>query len=146
MDNYLTHPQLVKDVHIFLLSMVELIRRYEQAVEEECSKSTIECRLNLSCLLCEPIGCEVKFRDLPIEHSYTYEEYPSLISEQQPGIPRHNARCMYRGCPWITILGMTCDQYSQKNNIEAIYLTGDTVLIGNRINQLKEWIEIYKTL
>ena len=48
MDNYLTHPQLVKDVHIFLLSMVELIRRYEQAVEEECSKSTIECRLNLS--------------------------------------------------------------------------------------------------
>jgi len=121
------HPELFKYGKQFVKSMQELILRYQKAMELGISKADYEVKEDMVCLLCNPIGVKASQNNLS-----TWRD--------------HRIGCEKLGCPWIVILGMTCDEFSIENEdlVEMIYQTDDPVAMQARVNQLFEWIEIYR--
>ena len=126
------HPELFKHGRQFVKSMQELTKRYQKAMELGISKCDYEMDRDMDCLLCNPIGVKKN----------QFEIYRSLI----PTNDQHKSACSQLGCPWIVILGMTCDEFSLENEdlVKMIYQTDDPVAMQARVDQLQEWIGIYR--
>ena len=127
------HPEFFKYGKQFITSMQELTRRYQKAMELGVSKIKYERGGGMSCLLCNPIGvktcCNSVYRNLPY----------GVTGEQ-----RHNKACEKLGCPWIVILGMNCDDASKNLPGGSIYQSDDPIAMQARVDQLQEWIGIYR--
>jgi len=126
------HPELFKYGKQFIKSMQELTERYQKAMELGISKCDYEMDRDMDCLLCNPIGVKKN----------QFEIYRSLPHADD----QHKSACSKLGCPWIVILGMTCDEFSLENEdlVEMIYQTDDPVAMQARVDQLQEWIGIYR--
>lgn len=135
------HPELVKDIPEFIASMEELIRRYQAAIALKVSKLRYERDNEMSCLLCSPLGIK-KTR------AEWYEELKPQDGFMLFTPAKFKESCCKLGCPWITILGMTCETFSKKNlNFgNTIYNTPDPITMKRRIRQIKNWIKIYRGL
>lgn len=129
----LAHPELFKLRRPFIASMKELIKRYESAIKQQRSKASVEKTALQRCLLCNPLNTKQS-------HSTHYDK---VIKELFPASRFKNA-CGNLGCPWIVITGETCDEAS-KEETDTCYHTTDPIKQRARIDQLKEWIHIYKT-
>jgi len=119
------NPHLLKNVPAFIASMEELIRRYEQAIECGVSKRSFEDQRGMSCLLCNPLGVEK-----------THTDY--LV-----GTTSHREACGALGCPWIVMLGVTCDE-AVEGAQRSCYQTSDPRRQKARISQLREWLQAYQ--
>ena len=121
------NPHLLKNVPAFIASMEELIRRYEQAIECGVSKCSFEDQRGMSCLLCNPLGVEK-----------THHDYFMFVNT-----PRE--ACAALGCPWVVMLGVTCDEAAEKGQ-PSCYQTRDPAHQKARIAQLQEWIQAYQNV
>lgn len=128
----LAHPELFKLRKPFIASMKELIKRYELAIKQQRSKSSIEVFNGQRCLLCNPLNTQQN-------HSTHYHKI-----HWTTGATRFKDACERLGCPWIVITGKTCDEASA-GEPDTCYHTTDPIMQQARIDQLKEWIHIYKT-
>lgn len=108
----------------FIHSMEVLIERYNKAIKLGISKWDYEDREDLKCLLCNPLDIEEN-RENSIRNDGIFTDF-----EQ---------RCAILGCPWIVITGKTCDD----RPITA-YNSYNVSTMKRRVNQLRNWIKIYK--
>lgn len=125
----LAHPELFKLRRPFIASMRELIIRYELAIKWRKSKASIEHANRQPCLLCNPLGTKQS----------QVSQYPHLSNATD-----FKEACKKLGCPWLVITGKTCDE-SVGEDEHPCYHSTDPVKQQARINQLKEWIHIYRT-
>jgi hypothetical protein len=109
------NPQLFKNGKAFIKSMEVLIERYRAAIKAGISKLAYEADKDLDCLLCYPIG-----------------------------VPRKWESCQEKGCPWIVILGICCDDFEIDDWDSSVYQTDNPIIMRRRIRQLQNWIKIYK--
>jgi uncharacterized protein CbrC (UPF0167 family) len=126
----LKNAKLFANGEIFVKSMEELIKRYQEAIKLGISKAVYEDRNNMKCLLCNPIGTK-KNRD----HYHT-------------GSNEWDDACKAMACPWIVILGKTCTAFSHEDKgmrWEAIYNTYNEDIMKTRIRQIRNWIKLYKS-
>ena len=123
----LAHPELFKLRRPFIASMQELILRYGLAIKFGRSKASVENTALQRCLLCYPLNTK-----------------QCHASQSEQGVTGFKNACKKLGCPWIVITGMTCDEAS-KGETDTCYHTTDPIRQQARIDQLKEWIHIYKT-
>jgi len=126
------HPEFFKHGKQFIKSMQELTRRYQKAMELGISKVRYENQEGMSCLLCNPIGVKT------CQSSIRGSLYRGTFAE------RHDKACAKLGCPWIVILGMTCDDDSNALTGGSIYQSDDPIAMQARVDQLQEWIGIYQ--
>lgn len=121
------NPHLLKNTEAFVASMEELIRRYEQAIEHKISKYVYEARNGMHCLLCKPLGVE--------KTHFLYLVFTGS----------HREACAALGCPWMVMLGVTCDEAVEEGQ-SSCYQTRDPAHQKARIAQLQEWIQAYQNV
>jgi hypothetical protein len=139
------NPQLFKNGPEFIASMKELILRYKAAIELNVSKTDYEYKRGMDCLLCNPL-C-VSGRPIPMNHKQAYDEI-WRIADRNRKYPEesHRLSCKKIGCPWMVMVGMTCDDWSRENSSDHImvYHSNDNKFKRQRIAQLRHWIIAYK--
>jgi hypothetical protein len=128
------HP--IKHREAFIISMEELIKRYQAAINLGTSKYEYEQDHYMHCLLCYPIGIPENHENSRNPENAQYSRYTTF-----------DDRCKNLGCPWVVILGMTCENFSDKKDYNTgtrIYNTLDVDHMKRRIKQLRNWIKLYK--
>lgn len=121
-------PDLFRCKKAFIKSMKELIKHYENAIYYGQSKARYAKMNKLPCFLCEPVGVKNNQETIRREFGISFKE-----------------ACGELGCPWIVITGHTCDEpINQSLDGWSIHQSEDIEQQQRRIEQLREWIEIYE--